>query len=66
MQKYYKRISQLRSNDGIIAKAWENSPTGKRDGRYWNQLTDPEKELMKKDMCSTITQKFLRKKDHLV
>jgi hypothetical protein len=48
MKKYYKRISQLRSNDGIIAKAWENSPTGKRDGRYWNQLTDPEKELMKK------------------
>ena len=48
MQKYYKRISQMRSNDGIIAKAWESSPTGKRDGRYWNQLTDPEKELMKK------------------
>ena len=47
MQNYYKRVSQLRSNEGLISKAWENSPTGKRDGRYWHQLTDPEKEAMR-------------------
>jgi hypothetical protein len=48
MQNYYNRVSQLRSNDSLVGKAWEKSPTGKRDGRYWHQLTDPEKEVMRK------------------
>lgn len=47
MQNYYKRVSQLRSNERLVSKAWENSPTGKRDGRYWHQLTDPEKVAMR-------------------
>lgn len=47
MQNYYNRMGNLRSNDQLIAKAWEKSPTGRRDGRYWDELSDGEKEVMR-------------------
>lgn len=48
MRHYYNRVSRLRCNQEVLAETWRNSPTGKRDGRYWHQLTEPEKEVMRK------------------
>ena len=45
MQNHYRRVAQLRTNDQLVARAWERSPTGKRDGRYWHQLSVGEKEV---------------------
>ena len=47
IQNHYRRVAQLRTNDQLVARAWERSPTGKRDGRYWHQLSVGEKEVMK-------------------
>lgn len=44
LQNHYQRVSQLTSNERIIATAWENSPTGRRDSRYWHQLSAEERE----------------------
>ena len=37
-----RRASSLNNREQLLADAWANSATGKRDGRLWSDLFDDE------------------------
>ena len=38
-----KKASRAQSHEDMIADAWNNSPTGRKDGRRWDELYGDEK-----------------------
>ena len=53
-----RKAYRAQSHENMIADAWHNSPTGRRDGRTWSDLYDDERNEFRMRYINFYNQKY--------